>query len=761
MGKRVFLIVSIMICIFANHASYSKSLDKSHPAYADSLNINQDFSQRNPLTSKNVAKVQPDSAAITDTTKRYYKFLQERSHFISSDYHSKPTERDHQYHRHIEDFFSNRSHVYLHDKMEYGQFNDLFFGGLGMSYQVIWLDDILLNDPISMKAPYQSLSSESFSSLNLFQGYQALSLSPYPISLQSKTAKLVAAKGYTKISYFQFIEGNLKTDVTFSLNLSERLNFFTNYVRESTDGRYNNLNSFSVDRYASSYEGNKFNIQFRYQLGLSTYFTLADYLILFQQRPYGGVDYATSLALDLNPLDPLSAVVKNQFLERYHFDHTIKAQFESSLPFFSDSTNQFKAWLAYSTFQHDYEKKEPSVVDSTVFNDRENSSRITLGLSDYLNFEFWKLDIRALALHDKIQEQNTLRNQDSLSISPTYNRLWFNASSHFNLQNLIFNHSIEAFGSLSLSREMASGTSGQDMSTSLLGFGVGGLMTFEIPHWHRDDSFMAFFNLSTTHRMPSLKEVFSSGTGIEGKQNWTNEKVHHFDVGARLKLHDDFSLRLSYLFNRVESPLVVIQTIDADSSSQLNYSNLDTDNLTYSGIGLEAKFNYWKFNTTLNLTSILSYELLDNPNRNYASGIVETPSVYDDASTNQVLYLPKHRLSFSIFYNDSFFENALQLKAGFSGFIMSPVSASLQNNERHLVYYFNLLNRESELTDNNLQNGAQGICSQLDFQLWADIGSAVVTVFVENLFDSTYFTSPFFYANQRALRLGFTWRILD
>lgn len=760
MGKR-FILLSLQVCLLTSMIFLPKSgLCKFNLSKTDSVYINQDSTNINPPNSKNHIKIPHTKTPNIDTTKRFYKFLPQSLPFKADNLIMAIDDREHFYHRHIEDYFSQRAHIYNYDKMEYGQFNDLNFGGLGAQYQLVWLDDVLLNDPFSMRAQYQMLSSESFSSLSFAQGVQALSISPYPLSLYSVTQKMVAAKGYTKISYFQFIEDNLKADITFSLNFSERLNFYANYVRESTDGRYNNVNGSGVDRYASGYEGNKFNIQFRYQLGQNDYLTFSDYLFLLQQKPFGGVDYITSINVDLDPLDPLSAVVENLFTERYTFNHTIKTEYETTLPFLPDSLNQFNIWLAYSSFKHEYTKNILSVLDSTLINDLETASRYTLGASQNLDFNFWSLNLRGLTTLDRIYEQNTLINNDSTLIRPTVSRIWLNAYSALTLNNLIENFPIKAYGSVALSRESITETLGQDHNNTHLGFGVGGTLIMPFRFYEASDPLNLFFNLSSTVREPSLIEVFSS-TDITGKQNWETEDLYHFDIGTEIKLSENTSFKLLYLYNRVESPLVVIQTINADSTISQAYQNLNSEALTYSGIGFESKFSFWKFSSIINYTGVLNYEILNNADRSYHTGISTSLSEYDNASSDQIFYLPKHRLSISLFFNDSFFDEALKLKAGFTGYMMSPLSAGLQNSERQQILYFNLINQEGALRDNNLQYGVQDYTTQLDFKLWADIGSAVVFVFFENLLDNNYFTTPFYYSNPFAFRLGFTWLIID
>jgi len=695
-----------------------------------------------------------------DTLKILYKFLDESPPIFSPHETISRSSRDFLFHSNIGDYFSEQANIFLRDKVEFGQLNELLVGGLGARYQHILLDDVLLNDPISMLPIYQYLSTESFSSLRLHTGYMAGGHSWSPIALQSTTQRMVVSKGFTKIHYYQFLEGTLKTDVTFSVNLSERLNFYVGYARESTDGRYTNIGGSGTDRYSSSYEGNKFNVQFRYQFGQKTYLTLADYYSALLQKPFGGVDYATSLENQLDPLDPLSAIVKNQYTERSLHMNALRAEFQTALPFYSDTSNVFKAWIHHSLFSYDYEKTEKSLQDSTTFRDQTSSSRWTLGGSQLINLPFFILKLRGNYLHDKINEQNTLQNKAGKEILPVNQTLALQGAGRMRFDRLIFGQTFQAGGSLALVNQNVSETGGEDHSGVLFNLGAGGKVAFPIP-LAEESRIEAFLNLSRTERLPTLQEVFSRDTSLGGSHSWKKEKIRHLEFGATLFSGKNFQIRASFINNNVASPIVVVQEADNDSLTGAAYRSLDGKNLNYTGIGLSTKFNFGRFETAFDATAILDYNLLSNPDNDYA----DTLSVldYDESglSSSQVYYLPKFYLSYQVYYNAKLFDDALKLKVGFAGFFMTDMSASLQNSERQSTFYFNLVEQNDALSDNNLQFGVQGLKSRVDFRLWAEFGSAVITLSFENLLDEVLYKAPHYQNNQRAFRFGFNWILLD
>jgi hypothetical protein len=126
-----------------------------------------------------------------------------------------------------------------------------------------------------------------------------------------------------------------------------------------------------------------------------------------------------------------------------------------------------------------------------------------------------------------------------------------------------------------------------------------------------------------------------------------------------------------------------------------------------------------------------------------------------------VLYLPRVYANGGIYFRNKLFNGALDLKLGVAGYFQTDLSAALQNSERQSAFFFNLIEQNGALRDNNLQFGALRPKATLDAQLWAGIGSGMIFFFVENVFDTPIFRAPFFPAYTRSFRLGVNWEILD
>ncbi|NTW49262.1 MAG: putative porin [Chlorobiales bacterium] len=707
--------------------------------------------------SKSQQGLTPEKA---DSLRPSYKFLPEAQAFFSPYYSISEEAHDHLYHRHAEDYFVEQPHIYLRDKVELGQLNELLVGGLGTRYQSVLLDEALLNDPITMAAVYQQLSSESFSSLNLHTGYTSLAYSSAPITLQSTTQRLVAGKGYTKITYFQFANNTLKTDLVFSINLSERLNFYLNYGRESTDGGYSNTGGSGKDLYGSSYEANKFNIQFRYQLGSKTYLTLAEYYNALVSKPFGGVDYENSVSFDLDPFDSRSAIIRNQFTRRTLLMNVLRAEIQTALPVFSDTSNVFKAWGYMANFNNEFRKDNVSLQDLEIFHDKESSVRWSVGGTQLLKLPFLLLNVRGEYLYDIVQSQNTLVNSDSVSINPSVHTIALNSGARLKFDRLVFGRTLEAGGSLGLTTKSVQNTDGEDYATTFLSTGFGGEVNFPLGFLGEECALKFFATASTTQRVPSLQEVFASDTTLLGSHQWEDETIQHIELGTTLSTSDDFSLSVSFMHNRVSSPTAVVQTVASDGSTTTQFRSLKNEALSYSGIGISAKARLWKLDATIQATAALNYNILSSPDRDYADTLASGSSSAD-MRTGKLFYLPKLYCAYELYYRDKLFSDALNLKVGFAGFLTTGMSASLQNSERQNIFYFNLIEQDGALRDNNLQFGVQGLKTRVDFRLWAEVGSATFTIFFENLLNEKVFKAPLFPMYDRSLRIGISWRILD
>lgn len=694
-----------------------------------------------------------------DSLRLSYKILPEPQALFLPYYAISNEARDHIYHRHVEDYFAENPQIFLRDKVEFGQTNELLIGGLGTRYQSVLLDEVLLNDPISMAAIYQHLSSESFSTLNLHTGYTSFAYSSAPITLQSATERFVADKGYTKITYYQTANNTIKTDVAFSLNLSKRLNFYFDYARESTDGGYANVGGSGKDFYSSSYEGNKFNIQFRYQLDAKSQLTLAEYYTVLLSKPFGGVDYGNSIAYGLDAFNTNSAIIQNQYTRRSLHMNVVRAEYQTVLPIFSDTSNAFKAWGYVATFNDVYNKESVSLQDSTTFKDNTSSVRWSVGGAQFLNLPFLLLNLRGEYLYDLVSSQNVLVNQDSVSIKPSVHTIALNSGGRLKFDRLIFGRTLEVGASLGLTTKSFRNTGGEDYTTTFVSTGFGGEMNFPLGFLGDESTLKLFATASTTQRAPSLQEVFSSDSLLLGSHQWKNETIQHLEFGAALLASKDFSLRASITHNRVSSPMAVVQTVESDGSTTSRFRSLGND-LSYSGIGISANARLWKFDLGINTTAVLDYSLLSNPSRSYADTLA-SGSASTDSRTNKLFYLPKLYCAYELYFHEKLLDGALNLKVGFAGFLMTDMSASLQNRERENIFYFNLVEQNGQIRDNNLQYGVQGLKKRLDFRLWADVGSATITVFFENLLNEKVFKAPLFPLYQQTLRIGVAWRILN
>ncbi|MFQ3598651.1 MAG: hypothetical protein SNJ66_09980 [Chloroherpetonaceae bacterium] len=755
----VFAVVTLVTsAVFSCAFSPPLLAQNSDSSVADSLLSNAAESQFDSTLDSTIKRPPTFKASTPTDSIKFYKILPPVPSLFATPYHALDSMRDFAYHRHVEDYFAPAPNFFFRDKVELGQQNDLLVGGLGTRYQAIYLDDILLNDVISAQAFYNHLSSESFSELNLFGGYTAFGLSASPIALESKTQTIVAAKGYTKAHYYQFSGSTNKMDITFALNLSERWSFYGGYVREGAEGIFRNSGGFGGDRFGSSSEANKLRLRFRYQYGVKTYFNFALERNSLNLKPFGGANLFETTRLGGDIFSPINTIIANEFVQRKNVLSLYKVELQTALPFIpkrfqADSLNLFKAWVAFTEFSNTVEQRRDN-----MFRDFESASRLTLGATQSLKLLFFSLGLRGAYSLESVGENNTLANANAQPIKPNLNTVELTASAKTSFPNLIFGEALELGASLASTTKSITNTFGQNFTTSFLSTGVGGEVNFPLVP-SREAVLKVFMSLSTTSRVPSLREVFSS-TDVKGAQAWQNERVSQAEFGSELRYTDAIRLRLSLLSSLVSSPYAVVQRRTSDTTLALRYQSLQSSTLSYSGVGLAIQSKIGKIESHLNATLVLDYSLFSNPDNAFTGGL-QLQGDTIDARSGRVLYVPRVYANGGIYFRSKLFDGALNLKLGIMGYVQTDLSAALQNSERQSAFFFNLIEQNGTLRDNNLQFGTLRPKATLDAQIWAGIGSGMIFFFIENVFDTSIFRAPFFPMYARAFRLGVNWEILD
>lgn len=749
----IFSNVFSSVLLAQNSNSSEFGLQPTHSLFTNTaaaqFDSTSDSTLKRPLTFNSMKSA--DSSKV-------YKILPPVPSLFATPHHALDSTRDFTYHRHVEDFFAFAPNFFLRDKVELGQQNDLLVGGLGARYQAIYLDEILLNDVISSQALYNHLSSESFSELNLFNAYSAFKFSALPIALESKTQTIVAAKGYTKAHYYQFSGSTNKMDITFALNLSERWSFYGGYVREGTEGIFQNSGGFGGERFGSSSEANKLRLRLRYQYSVRTYINLSLERNSLNLKPFGGANLLKTTTLGGDIFSPINTIITNEFVQRKNTLSLYKAELQTALPFISkrfqaDSLNLFKAWVAFTEFSNTFEQKV-----SASFRDSEASSRLTFGATQSFKLFFFSLGLRGAYSIELVGDNNTLQNATSQFIKPNVNALELMASAKTTFANLIFGQALELGASLGSTTKTISNTFGQNFTTSFLSTGAGGEVN--VPLTPSGKAVLSVFaSLSTTSRVPSLREVFSA-TDVKGAQTWQNERVSQVELGSEFRYVDALRLRLSLLTSRVGSPYAIVQARTSDTTLAARYQTLQGNSLSYSGLGLAVQSKLGAIESHLNATLVLDYSLLSNPD-NPLTGGLQLQGDTVDARSRRVLYVPRFYASGGIYLRSKFFDGALDLKLGVAGYVQTDLSASLQNSERESAFFFNLIDQNGTIRDNNLQFGTLRPKATIDAQIWAGIDSGMIFFFVENVFATPIFRAPLFPMYARAFRLGVNWEILD
>lgn len=144
------------------------------------------------------------------------------------------------------------------------------------------------------------------------------------------------------------------------------------------------------------------------------------------------------------------------------------------------------------------------------------------------------------------------------------------------------------------------------------------------------------------------------------------------------------------------------------------FDNIRFGNL--NGLGLNLKFNYWKF-------------LLES-----------NSSFYYAVDSKKLVGVPKFKTQTGLYFNSFLFDDNLDLKTGF------------------VFYYLDDLNTYSPSA--GLINIAQA--NKLDFTLSGEIQKLATIYFVwENLINNQYFITPYYPMPVRTVRFGVAWEFLN
>ncbi|KAK3582460.1 hypothetical protein CHS0354_024007 [Potamilus streckersoni] len=448
---------------------------------------------------------------LIDTTKPPYKRITTFEYPFKSNISMEGVDIDMLPHRSAEDLFQWNHHTYLRDKFEFGQINELLVNGLGRRYQQIVLDDILVNDPLTMMANWQMLTTEEFSRFEVMRGFESFSRGTSPITVDFQTADYVAALGYTHLRFQDYNSKSTQVNGAFTVNFSDRFNFFGNYTIETNSGlRKGGIvepNPFALHH--------KINIRFRYEFAPRTYFILSGRYNELNLLPFGGY----------NLEDPSN---RANFRQTSFFgtpaNPNSKSKFsigifkmEMILPTFKTSTsdNQLKIWVSTALFNQNYFVAARAI--DTAF-----SIRSQMGLNQALDFDFLKLNGRIELVWDNISNQNLVKTPVANATSLTgsiLSQLIFNEF----LPNTDFKASLS--GSVNQINRIPKYDAAPVYSSFQPSFGGDVKFTFKISDGNI--RFGLFGNANFSSRLSALDETYGRdtlvvGIGAEAAENIQN-----------------------------------------------------------------------------------------------------------------------------------------------------------------------------------------------------------------------------------------------
>lgn len=196
--------------------------------------------------------------------------------------------------------------------------------------------------------------------------------------------------------------------------------------------------------------------------------------------------------------------------------------------------------------------------------------------------------------------------------------------------------------------------------------------------------------------------------GISSYTNYENNSANAFEVGGKIILNN---LLVDLKYSRSHFNLLRLRRFFGPRTSGV----VQLEEI--SALGLILRYKLWLI-------------------------LLEANTAYYIKSEDRELSdLPELQFNGGIYLNDFFFDGNLNLKAGFKFYYTGKINSA----ENHL-------HNKIEVDPSN----------KIDFTLIGKIGEVAIFYFIwENLFDNTYFITPYYPMPRRNIRFGLAWELFN
>lgn len=557
--------------------------------------------------------------------------------------------------------------------------NETFIYGVGNGAVSYMLDGVLWNNRYTNSLDLNMVQSEDIDSIEIVPSPRGFLYGPYnnPVTVNFITKDFIVPVPYARIKYYQGPNAEAMIDGRFSALLAKRWNLSFEVTNRSTDSTYTNT-EFSFWNV---------NAKLKYYLSNSVNITGWYYFVSTKQGLNGGVDVdsianiPSSFNIDIySPEAPvLYPSQKLDVLQNNFGLRTLAKPFDNSKLDFS---------IYYRYNQNDLSNK---TNQNYKMNEREVGKTLGGQFNYSQNIYFLKLDFIGTYEETKINLDREL-SWDSTGSPKNLDKNTL-AGSIILSADLLNNQFIPTIY-YKYSKSDFSYLNSEDRS--LNGFGA--------------DIKLAINNLSSLYAGYSQTEQIIS----------SSDNVETFEAGIKYSRNNLF-LNLKY-FTRsgLYLPNVFVSPFEPNPHYIL-VGNL-------SGLGLNLNYYFWKI-------------LIETNSSYYFNGETLYRVEGSDDLHEGIINLPDFQINVGIYVKGKFFDDNLDLKAGFKFYYTGKINSSG-------YYYLSTVTVEPT--------------NKLDFTLAGEIKKVAIFYFVwENLLYNQYYITPYYPMPDGNIRFGIAWELFN
>jgi len=586
--------------------------------------------------------------------------------------------------KYLGDLLSTFPEVYIRDLGSPGQLHGLTMNGVDARSIAVMSDGILLNEPLTGVFDLNLYPTEYIERIEVIPATRAFL---YGLNSTGGAINLVT-KNYVAakpISRIRFFESAYEHT------------YFDGFVSQDVKRDLNVTIGLQHPSYYgrfrnSNHEAWNARVKIRYNVSENLNIFASEMYNQTRTGLNGGLD---TLTLPIDYYDKIDAILRNEDAYEKITRHDV--QLGMGGRFFSDTNSITSLTLFHSTNLREYRDENPPIPFNNIFVQQDHWSqwygaRLTHNLSLFGN----EVDVGA-EYQSRGVIASSVMNQELMNLTS----LWIKDKINIFESGVI----LEGFGRV-------------EYDNRYDGYGLANGLDF---NYQIIPSIRIQGGLSGSLRVSTLQEGYWHDTIVNSQYIYFNE-LHNVRLLGINFLVSNLDLRLHFIQRVISSPMEQFYSFRLNPFPSVYIDKFNERKI--NGLNGQIKFRYGLF---------------------VAEGMLQYLSITNDG--NEDTRYPQWNASGGIYLWDKFFDEALNIKVGFRGRVISAHDG-VEFNPQAQMYV--------PSTYWKVKSVGVG-----DFVLLAHIGDADINLTIENMFGRDYILVPYFPMPDRTLRFGLNWQFLD